>query len=161
MASSRRRLIRKDTYAKAKTPIIAVGIVTTLVAIVGFVWLGWWDIAQNRRVLSTLPVPPGTERVEIDSHPVARDDLLYSPPRFWSTAATFEIPGYSREYLLDFYVSRLSPEWEYCIREFTPGVRFAKNGYTLSLSTEGASSPKGGGSFRIHIAPDGRSLQCG
>ena len=161
MDSSRRRLIRKDTYAKAKTPVIAVGIVTTLVAIVGFVWLGWWDIGPKPAGPEHPASPPGTERVEIDSHPVARDDLLYSPPRFWSTAATFEIPGYSREYLLDFYVSRLSPEWEYCIREFTPGVPFRKERLHAFVEYRRRVIAERRRLVRIHIAPDGRSLQCG
>ena len=155
MTSSRPRLIRKETYARAKIPIIVAVALIALLAIIGFAWFGWWDIAQNRRILNSMPLPPGAERIEIASHPVARNDLIYSPPRYWSTAARFAIPGYSREYLLDFYISRLSPEWEYCIRVFTPGVRFAKDNYTVSLSTEGASSPTAGGSFRFHIDPQG------
>ena len=160
MTSSRPRFIRRETYARAKTPIIVAVVMIALAAVVGFVWFGWWDIAQNRRILSTLPLPPGAERIEIDSHPVARNDLIYSPPRSWSTAATFAIPGHSREYLLDFYVSRLSPEWDHCIRVFTPGVFFTRDNYTVSLSTEGASSPTRDGSFRIHISPDGGNLPC-
>ena len=164
MAMFRPRFTKKETYPRLRTPIIMalawIGILATLVATVGFVWFGWWDIAQNRRILNSLPLPPGAERTEIGSNPVARKDLILTPPRYWSTAATFAIPGYSREYLLDFYISRLSPEWEYCIRVFTPGVLFVRDDYTLSLSTEGASSPKRAGSFRIHAAPDGGRARC-
>ena len=165
MTSAKPRFIRKITHAGAKGPIVRtlvwLGILTVLVAVVGFVWLGWWDIAQNRRILSSLPLPPGTERIERESHSVATKDNILYPPEYWSTSATFTIPGYSREYLLDFYITRLSPEWEYCIRVFTPGVRLVRDHHTVSLSTEGASSPTGGGSFRIHIAPDGGKASCG
>ena len=161
MASSRPRLIRKETYTKAKTPIIVAVALVALAATVGFVWFGWWDIAQNRRILSSLPLPPEAERIEIGSYPVARKDHILTPPRFWDTAATYAIPGYSREYLLDFYISRLSPDWEYCIQVSPPGVEFARDDYTVAIITEGASSPTRGGSFRIHIAPDGGKASCG
>ena len=161
MAMFRPRFIRKETYTKAKTPIIVAVALVALAAIVGFVWPGWWDIAQNRRILSSLPLPPGAERIEIGSDGYSRDESIISPPENWGTAATFAIPGYSREYLLDFYISRLSPEWEYCIRVFTLGVHFTRDDYTVSLSTEGASSPTRGGSFRIFIAPDGGRARCG
>ena len=160
MTSSRPRLIRRETYTRAKTPIIVALAIIALVTIVGLIWFGWWDIAQNRRILASLPLPPGAERIEIDSHPVAWKDNFLAPPRSWSTAATFAIPGHSREYLLDFYVSRLSPEWDHCIRVFTPGVFFTRDNYTVSLSTEGASSPTRDGSFSIHISQDGGNLPC-
>ena len=160
MTSSRPRFIRKETYGRAKKPIIVAVALVALVAVAGFVWFGWWDIAQNRRILASLPLPPGTERIEIGSHPVTQNDLLLSPPEYWGTLARFEIPGYSREYLADFYISRLSAEWEYCMKYVALGWLFVKDDYTVSLSTMGASSPTGGGSFEIHISPNGGRNPC-
>ena len=160
MTSSRPRFIRKETYAKAKTPIIVAVALITLVAVAGFVWFGWWDIAQNRRILASLPLPPGAERTYIGSNGYSGDDSIISPPEYWSTRARFEIPGYSREYLADFYISRLSAEWEYCMRYVVLGWLFVKDDYTVSLSTRGASSPTGGGSFEIHIRPNGGRNPC-
>ena len=51
MAMFRPRFIRKETYTKAKAPIIValawIGILAALAATVGFVWLGWWDIPRT------------------------------------------------------------------------------------------------------------------
>ena len=82
------------------------------------------------------------------------------PPKYRSTRATFEIPGYSREYLADFYISRLWSEWEYCMRIHTPGVGFVRDDHKLLLSTEGASSPTGDGLFSMRISPDEGRNPC-
>ena len=145
--------MRKRNNARLKALIAVALTILVLVPTVGFVWFGWWDIAQNRKVLNSLPLPPEAKRTEISSSGVARKDHFLAPPKNWSTRATFEIPGYSREYLADFYISRLWSEWEYCMRIHTPGVRFVRDDHTLLLSTEGASSPTGGGLFTIHISP--------
>ena len=160
MTSSRPRFIRKGTYARAKTPIIVAVALIALVAVVGFVWFGWWDIAQNRRILASLPLPPGAERTQIDSSGYSGDDSFVTPPEDWSTRATFDIPGYSREYLADFYISRLSAEWDYCMRYVALGWLFVKDDYTVSLGTMGASSPRRAGSFSIHISTNEGRNPC-
>ena len=85
-------------------PIIAalVGL-TILVPAVGFIWFGWWDIPQNRKVLDSLPLPPGAELIDVDSEPnYTADTLVY--PDSWSTLATYRIPDHTPEYLTEFYI---------------------------------------------------------
>ena len=160
MTSARPRFMRKGTYAGLKVPILVALVGLGILTAVGLVWFGWWDIAQNRRILASLPLPPEAERTYIGSQGYSGDDSIISPPEYWSTRARFEIPGYSREYLVDFYISRLSAEWDYCMKRVGHGMRFVKDGYKVSLSTSGASSPTRGGSFDIHISPDGGRNPC-
>ena len=79
------------TTRKGKPPRTATLVLlalTTMVAIVftvGWFWFGWQDIAQNRLILRSLPVPPGAERNNVDSYGYSRDDSFITPPGSWST----------------------------------------------------------------------------
>ena len=140
------RYIRKGTYAA-----FTLAILVALVSTVGWIWLGWRDIAENRLILSSLPIPPGAERTHIDSYGYSRDDSMITPPESWGTLAEFEFRDYTREYLADFYISRLSPEWEHCMRTFAEGVWFVRGDSVVGIDTSNAPSRKGAGSFEIHV----------
>ena len=155
MNNFRQKLARKETYARLRIPVI-VALVTlpvliALVPTVGYVWFGWWDIAQNRKVLDSLPLPPGAELINIDSEPNYTVDTLIIP-HSWSTLAKYQIPGHTPEYLTEFYVSRLYSKWDYCIRRSVPGARFVARQFVVSIDASGAATrPADSGSFEILI----------
>ena len=80
-------------------------------------WLGGPSrITDNRRILNSLPMPAGVEQISIDSHYHTQGDSLLAPPDGWATLATCQTPPeLSREGIVDFCRSRLSPEWISCV----------------------------------------------
>ena len=133
----------------------AIIALTALLAVVfnaGWFWLGWQDIAQNRLILRSLPVPPGAERTNVSSYGYGNDDSLLTPPSSWNTLAEYKFPDYNREDLEEFYISRLSSEWQHCNREISEGVWFEKDNVLTALDTEEAPYTNGPGSFEIHIS---------
>ena len=140
--------------------LVATAILVALVSTVGLLWLGWWQIAENRRVISSLSVPPGVERAYIVSHGNSEDEFIITPPESWSTRARFTFQDYSKDDLANFYIERLSTEWEYCMRDVSSGVWFTRDNYTVGLATDGAPRTKGSGSFDIHVAQDRPRNRC-
>ena len=152
MVSFRQKPRRKETYARFKVPIIvALVVLAALVPTVGFIWFGWWDIAQNRKVLNSLPLPPEAELYYLDSDPVyTAKTLIY--PHSWSTLAKYRVSGHTPEELTEFYISRLRSSWDYCERRSVPGARFIARGYVVSVDASGAAVHSAGtGSFEILV----------
>ena len=134
-------------------------LIVAIVATIGWIWLGWVDIAKNRRILNSLPVPPGVERIYVGSNGNTRDEVMITPPERWSTRATFKFHNYTQEYLQDFYISRLSPEWEYCTQDIPQGqrgsaVRFSRNGSLVALDTSRPPSSQGPNYYGIFVRHD-------
>ena len=101
-----------------KRAAILFGVVALLLltTVVGRVWLGWGYIADNEKILDSLPVPPGAQRISVDSHPYSSQEFVFIPPDGWGTMATYQAPAEaSSDYIVDFYLSRLSAEWRYCV----------------------------------------------
>lgn len=140
--------------------LIALTVVTGIVFTIGWFWFGWQDISQNRLILRSLPVPPGTERTNVSSYGYDTDDSMLTPPSSWNTLAEYKFSDYKREDLEDYYISRLSGEWQHCSREFSEGVWFEKGNVLIGLDTEGAASANGPGSFEIHISQSYPSKKC-
>ena len=92
-----------------------------LTVVVGWFFFGWGYIRANKEILHSLPVPPGAQLLEVHSSGYTNgDDLLsdYLPPDGWRTSVTYRVPlQVSRKDVLDFYVDRLLPEWQYCTRD--------------------------------------------
>ena len=132
--------------------LVALAVQISLVTTVGLVWFGWWDIARNRRMMDSLPLPPGTERIYIGSEPYSKHRNFLVPPERWNTLAKFEAPGRTSEYLVDFYVSQMSSKWDYCIRRSVPGARFIARNFVVSLDASNAvEPPPNGGSFELYV----------
>ena len=113
MTGTKPRFTRKLTLSI----LAAIVVMTAIMSLVGTFWFGWWEIAQNRRVLNSLPVLPNAQLINIDSDGYGRADLLIAqlfPPDGWITRAQFSLNGYSRNEVKDFYISHLSPAWELC-----------------------------------------------
>ena len=101
-----------------KRAAILFGVVALLLltTVVGRVWLGWGYIADNEKILDSLPVPPGAQRISVDSRPYSSQESVFIPPDGWGTLATYQAPAEaSSDYIVDFYSSRLSAEWRYCV----------------------------------------------
>ena len=97
--------------------LVAIG---PLVFLVGWFWFGWGHITANSDLLESLPIPPGAEQIRVDSHPYEFDELPITPPDGWGTRATYSAPpDATKEEIVDFYISRLSPDWESCIDSYT------------------------------------------
>ena len=101
-----------------KRAAILFGVVALLLLtlVVGRVWFGWGYIADNEKILDSLPVPPGAQRISVRSHSYSSEELIFIPPDGWGTLATYQAPAEaSKDDIVDFYSSRLSPEWRYCV----------------------------------------------
>ena len=101
-----------------KRAAILFGVVALLLLtpVVGRVWLGWGYIADNEKILDSLPVPPGAQRISVRSHSYSSEELIFIPPDGWGTLATYQAPAEaSKDDIVDFYSSRLSLEWRYCV----------------------------------------------
>lgn len=149
---------RIPKYFRPTVPVIlALTGLTVIVAItfmVGWFWFGWQDIAQNRLILRSLPIPPGAERTNVSSYGDSEDDSILTPPGNWNTLAEYDFDDYDREYLAEFYISAISGEWQHCVRELVPGVWFVRDNVLVGVSTSNAPSVKGPGSFEIHVDQD-------
>ena len=153
---------RKGKYSSLTLPIIVATVVLVVLAsTAGWFWLGWPDIVQNRRILSSLPMPPDTQRTYIGSNGYSKDDSVITPPERWSTLAEFEFQNHTREYLAEFYISRMSPEWEHCTRDISDGVWFVRGDSVVGLDTQSAPSTQGTGSFEIHVVHNDSQDPCG
>ena len=164
MDNFRQRFTGKADYARLKVPIIgalaALGILGVLVPTVGFVWFGWHDIPQNRKVLDSLPIPPGAELYYLDSDPNYTAKSLIVP-HSWSTLAKYRVPSHTPDDLTEFYISRLSSRWEYCRPPLVPGARFIARGFVVSLDASNAADhPPSGGSFEILVEYDVSRNPC-
>ena len=154
------------TRRKVALTLLILLLIVAIVATIGWIWLGWVDIAKNRRILNSLPVPPGVERIYVGSNGNTRDEVMITPPERWSTRATFKFHNYTQEYLQDFYISRLSPEWEYCTQDIPQGqrgsaVRFSRNGSLVALDTSRPPSSQGPNYYGIFVRHDnGRPVLC-
>ena len=161
MDNFRKTFTRKETYAQRKIPIIAsLVILAALVPAVGFVWFGWHDIPQNRKVLDSLPLPPGAELYYLDSDPnYTVDTLIY--PDSWSTLAKYRVSGHTPGSLTEFYISRLYSKWDYCTRPWVPGAGFIGRNFEVTLDASGvATDPAGTGSFEILVEYDRARNPC-
>ncbi len=96
--------------------------------------------------------PAGTERTNVSSSGYSKDDSFITPPGSWGTLAEYDFDDYDQEYLAEFYISRLSDEWQHCMRDLAPGVWFVRENVLVGVDTANAPSVKGPGSFEIHIA---------
>lgn len=151
-------------YTRFKVPIIVALVILVTLAIlvptVGFVWFGWRDIAQNRKVLDSLPLPPGAELYYLDSDPNYTVDSLIIP-HSWSTLTKYHVQGQTPEDLTEFYISRLWSKWDYCERRSPPGARFIARNFVVSIDVSGvAAHPTDSGSFEILVEYDVRGNPC-
>ena len=152
MTDDNSRLTRKGKYPRPTVPIIlALTVIVAIAYTVGWFWFGWQDIAQNRLILRSLPVPPGAERTNVSSYGYSKDHSFITPQEIWGTLAEYYFEVYDQEYLAEFYSSRLSKEWQYCMRELGPGVWLVKDNVLVGVDTSNAPSVKGPGSFDIHV----------
>ena len=88
--------------------------------LVWWFWFGWSATAGNRAILNSLPVPPGVQKLGDDPHPIENDDMFLTPPDGWAILRTYQTPtGTTRDDILDFYISELASEWQWCLRHFT------------------------------------------
>ena len=98
-------------------PLVAIG---SLVFLVGWFWFGWGYITANSDLLESLPIPHGAVQIRVDSHRYESDELPITPPDGWGTRATYSAPpDATKEEIVDFYISRLSPDWESCIDSYS------------------------------------------
>ena len=107
---------RPGDWMEARCDSVGVVALLLLTPVVGRVWLGWGYIADNEKILDSLPVPPGAQRISVRSHSYSSEELIFIPPDGWGTLATYQAPAEaSKDDIVDFYSSRLSPEWRYCV----------------------------------------------
>ena len=177
---------------------LALASLVALTLTVGWFWFGWGYVAKNRQLMDSLPVPPDANRIGIGSHSYADDESPLAPPDGWGTRATFRVSpssphplltdpepyalspiapfrfsSLSRQPIADFYISRLSPDWQYCVKVVTTfdsissskildydppmtewkeiaGVRFVRGDAIVSVDTSNIG-PDGSGSFDIYV----------
>ena len=88
-----------------------------LVVVVGVFWFGWYESRQNRELLDSLPVFPGAEAVQDFPHARESDENPVSPPDKWVILRTYRVPdGTTKKDVAAFYMERMPPEWERCLR---------------------------------------------
>ena len=149
-ASVMRRKPARERTARTCAAVLTAFLLATLT--VGCGWLGGPSrITDNRRILNSLPMPAGVGQISIDSHYHTQGHSLLAPPDGWATLATCQTPPeLSREGIVDFYRSRLSPEWISCVETdsvFTPATgerteemgnaRFWRGSTCVSIDTYG------------------------
>ena len=145
-------LTRKGKFPPPTAPIIlALAVIVAIAFTVGWFWFGWQDIAQERLILRSIPVPPDADRTNVSSYGYSTDDGFITPPESWGTSAEYYFEDYDREYLAEFYTSRLSEEWQHCIRDLVPGVWLVKDDVLVGVDTSNTPPVKGPGSFAIHV----------
>ena len=108
---------------KKKYAAISLGVTAAFVLLafaIGQFWFGWGYTADNEDILDSLPVPSGSQRIWMGSHPYEGDELIFTPPDGWGTLATYQTPpDASRERIVDFYLSELLPYWQSCLSDIS------------------------------------------
>lgn len=152
---------------------LALAILAALVIMVGWVWLGWGYIAQNRWLLKSVPVPTGAERIHVRSGGgYGSDDMVLTPPEGWGTLARFRVSGYTRQEIVDFYIAQMSPDWQHCLRLYPDygedpgdrlvellGVHFVRGNSIVSIDTASLSA-RGSSRFDIYVDHDSDRNAC-
>ena len=147
--------------------MVALG---ALVFLVGWFWLGWGYIPANSDLLESLPVPLGAEQIRVSSHVYESDELPITPPDGWSTLATFSAPpDATREEVVDFYISRLSPTWKSCIetasiyvvvsgkmRTEMGNALFSREQAFVSVDTKNLNAASRSQTFDVYVDHDSR-----
>ena len=147
-------------------PLVAIG---SLVFLVGWFWFGWGHITANSDLLESLPIPPGAEQIRVGSNGYTSDESPITPPDGWSTRATYSAPpDATREEIVDFYISRLSPTWNSCIdtdsivavsgevRREMGNARFSRDKAYVSVDTRNMNAPSKSQTFDIYVDHDSR-----
>ncbi len=97
--------------------LTAAAALAALVVAVGVFWFGWYETRQNRDLLDSLPVFPGAEAVQDFPHASESDENPVSPPDKWVILRTYRVPdGTTKKDVAAFYMERMPPEWERCLR---------------------------------------------
>ena len=154
---------------RSKTWRTAIGLaaaVALLVAIllVGWFWFGWGATAANRAILDALPLPPGVQKLGDHPHSIEDDEMFVTPPDGWAIRRTYRAPpGTTRDDILDFYISELSPQWQWCLRYYTwidvagemggedvLGAHFTKGATQVSIDTLNLDGGRGP-SYDIYV----------
>ena len=111
-------LIGKKKYVAISLGVLVASVL--LAFAVGQFWFGWGYTADNEEILDSLPVPLGSQRIWMGSNPYEGDELIFTPPDGWGTRATYQAsPDGSRESIVDFYLSGLSPHWQSCVSDIS------------------------------------------
>ncbi len=147
-------------------PMVAIG---SLVFLIGWFWFGWGHITANSNLLESLPIPPGAEQIWVGSNGYTSDESPITPPDGWSILATYSAPpGATREEIVDFYISRLSPTWKSCIdtdsivavsgekRTEMGNARFSREKAYVSVDTRNMNAPSKSQTFDIFVDHDSR-----
>ena len=97
--------------------LTAAAALAALVVVVGIFWFGWYETARNRELLDSLPVFPGANTTQDYPHPSESDENPLSPPDKWVIRRPYRAPGgTTKEDVAAFYMERMPPEWERCLR---------------------------------------------
>ena len=108
--------------------------------------IGWGDTNANEAILHSPPLPPEAQRLRHEPHSIAKDESFLTPPDGWAILMTYQVPpGTTRDDILDFYTSRLSPEWHWCMHYIqTRNVETEERGVELGGAdfTNQYSGPK-------------------
>ena len=97
--------------------LTAAAALAALVVVVGVFWFGWYETVQNRELLDSLPVFPGANTTQDYPHSSESDENPLSPPDKWVILRTYRVPdGTTKEDVAAFYMERMPPEWERCLR---------------------------------------------
>ena len=145
--------------------LAAIVVLTAIVSLVGTFWFGWWKIAQNRRVLDSLPVLPNAQLINIYSDGYGRADLFIAPlfPHYgWITRARFSLNGYSRNEVKEFYISHLLPAWALCPSiEYYPWRSEFVHGHTrVVLSNQTSLFESATEMFTVSVRRSSRRDSC-
>ena len=97
--------------------LTAAAVLAALVVVVGVFWFGWYETGRNRELLDSLPVFPGADATQDHPHPSESNENPVSPPDKWVILRTYRAPnGTTKEDVAAFYMERMPPEWERCLR---------------------------------------------
>ena len=153
--------------------LCATGATVASILLVGWFWFGWGDTNANKAVLDSLPLPPGVQRLQEYPHSIAEDEGFLTPPDGWAILRTYQTPpGTTEDDILDFYISRLSQEWRWCLRHVPTlnletgeqgvilgSVDFTKGAALVSIVTRNLND-RGGHTFSIYVEHERRYDPC-
>ena len=125
--------------------LIAIASVVTAVILIGWFWFGLGEFFFLGSIANGLPRPPDTDRVRhwpSGSSSSGGDMISFMPPDSWGMRETYLVPAGVTQYeIVDFYISQLAREWEWCPRQddagYLYGVSFQKGTKRVGVDTQG------------------------
>ena len=137
--------------------IVLASLVATAISI-GWIWFGLGEFFFLGSIANDLPQPPDTERIRHwpSGSRSYSDSITFAPPDSWGMRETYFAPDGTTQYeIMDFYISRMVPEWRWCPSQddsgYLYGGSFEKGTRWVGVDSQGLQILSRSREYEIYV----------